>query len=1373
MNNETLLSQSVPNFQFLSVCHYITSFGIFFNNQDLISLEYQNHSVSVLNTLFDYLHNSTNKALTKLELLQRVLAGSDLYGGGENETLDMKYVDDTFKYIISNALFSQYGNIQGYLARVINLADNVNYSGLKKNVLEDFSKNNKSLDYCSSRSESIELTPTTLNNVFNNYIWSIFPEPAENMDILDVNYIYAMIGLKIAESIQVDGNLSFDKYIFLSQAIEFQTMYNESYNLTLELFKAPALFYYAHIEKAMFRQADVSTLIKTEKFWYEAYKKFFSYINLLLSNSLRIEMKRSLYSKLQIQLQHLLSRTFIAAETLRIYCNYSSIAAVSEIYIALYKFSRWILKLFLPKECSVDSLPDLEELYDQQFDEVRKTFNEIEQNSLEQVLLDGDMIKRMNLNSTVTNAHVPHYKMHCMYCPPMPRKKNSDIYLLFAIIENKKTDFYALQQENNTLTLLKSDGNEREFAKAVANDSSLKMEIPVFSQIYKRNGEDYKIFVHKIANIKTEQFVQGLKKHYRDPTDMELVIDFLKSLVPFYTCIENIKSGNRGGASLSCTFDVLSLLPFAGVGAKYFSIMWSSMIAKIGPQALSSISKSAFTKLIMSTGLNQIYTTLTEEIITKQLLKDITVASLRTLDPGFELSYNFFRFSSQIVGNMIRTLSSRLKGMARMKNLLQSIEPVTNILARNAKMLKDSSVVIHQENNYKVVRYLYPGGVNYYGPKCIASFGKVAEMRTIKGNAFQVPVVPVKSIGNSIHYQEYVPETGTISKEKLEIGRDNILRRIGNYIEMIAAKGGDISVIRNYHVYHNTIEWKKTPEGTQNQITNNPTGDTNAPVEVDPNTPGTSRIRVRTDDISSPSKKGRIEHSTSRSFIYQEDMKQTVNLLTKFKENGLTNLLENNELLSLRKIVHSIDFYQTVNTVFKPPQDLWFTKKLTRPSIVANLKDQKGKDFYFNDITIITDTNPGEIILKKNPKFTLVTEVRYHIQFDSQYGLLDLSAFHSSFKNKYIVSPEVEFFVKDAKFYNGKEILVLVMQQKAMTKERWLQIKEWHDILFEKKVSIPNERKEMIENAAMFVAENTPLHRFSEMEEAFKNFILNINGENNLVPTYDKLAKEIYASNTFPIEYMRFKIDNSNFVNDILFQKSLVQINDIDIARNTISTVYKGIYKQKVEPVFEIYHNSPNIRELMRFEDFYVIYSFTSSTLLLDALAPNRLAIALRRLALRQCSEPLLSTPITVYAISTVTSNGFQELIRLKTGGFIRFPKMVRFLSKQENLVNTIQHNEPSDITVMYQLTMSNKAGIADLSSIISEKNGRMYILEEMQFIIIERSKEIIDGKDVFVVKLEDDKSSTEKRMVHTVNKINQIFLHGSKLQVHNFNSRR
>ncbi|XP_043474867.1 uncharacterized protein LOC122506629 [Leptopilina heterotoma] len=241
--------------------------------------------------------------------------------GEKMKHLTMIYLDDTFQYIISNALFSHYENIHGYLAGVINRADNVKYSVLKKNVFQDFLKNYRSLDYCSSRRESIKLTSTTVRNVFNNYILSIFPEPAEDMDILDVNYIYAMISLKIAKSIQAAGNLSFESYILLSQAIQFQTMNNESYQLTLELFMAPALFYYAHIKRAIFRQAEVSTLIKSKKFWYEAYNILFRYINILLSSSLTVEIKRILYSKLQIQLQHLLSRTCIAAEILRIYCH--------------------------------------------------------------------------------------------------------------------------------------------------------------------------------------------------------------------------------------------------------------------------------------------------------------------------------------------------------------------------------------------------------------------------------------------------------------------------------------------------------------------------------------------------------------------------------------------------------------------------------------------------------------------------------------------------------------------------------------------------------------------------------------------------------------------------------------------------------------------------------------------------------------------------------------------------------------------------------------------------------------------------------------------------------------------------------------------
>ncbi|XP_043484912.1 uncharacterized protein LOC122512867 isoform X2 [Leptopilina heterotoma] len=333
--------------------------------------------------------------------------------------------------------------------------------------------------------------------------------------------------------------------------------------------------------------------------------------------------------------------------------------------------------------------------------------------------------------------------MHCMTCPRWLRKRNEDIYLLFAIVENNKNDFYAIRQEKNTLTLLKSNGNEKEFARIVANDSSLTMELEIFSRFFKLRNENYKVFIQKVADIKTKLFVNGLKNYYRDSTKAEKVIDFMKSLVPFYTCIENIKSGYQGGAAISCSLDALGLLPIAGVTAKYSSIMWRSLINEMADQSLFILAKSPINSLTLFIGFNQIYKTgfqiIMEEILTKHLLKDLTVASLQTLDPGFEQYFQFLRFSKNMVGKLVHTLSSKLINISKVEHLLESIKSAKNFIYKTETLVDQTGLIpsiIQEQNNFKIVKYHYTGGSNYFGPKCITSFGKTAELRTIEENLF-------------------------------------------------------------------------------------------------------------------------------------------------------------------------------------------------------------------------------------------------------------------------------------------------------------------------------------------------------------------------------------------------------------------------------------------------------------------------------------------------------------------------------------------------------------------------------------------------------------------------------------------------------------
>ncbi|XP_051154501.1 uncharacterized protein LOC127277436 [Leptopilina boulardi] len=881
-NTSSIFIQQSPNFQFLSVCHYITIFGLYFYNEDLITLDKRNQSVPVLNTLFEYLNKSTNESEAKFYLLKKVLKGSDLYGGGENETLDMKYVDETYQYIISKALFSHYGNINGYLAKIINVVDDINYSVFKGKVFQHLSENYTSREYCfngiplgnygtneirlgnyssiniplgnyssiniplgnyssfntplgnyssinilSRNYSSNNIPPAnynsklnglTIQKVFDNHIWPIFPQPEQDMSIMDLNYIYAMVGLKIIKSVSsTSPNLTFQEYILISREIDLQDFSNETYEMVLNLFSTPALFFYAYNQKAKFQKIDVFNL--TDKFWIEAYENLFTHISFTMKQIVTKKIENSLHYKLENEMNTLKSRTIIAANILRLYCDYENIGQVSPVYLEIYKTCyHWMTKSILPEQCYTNLLPDLEKEYEDQFSEIEEIYNEIERNGIEKVLVDSKLVEEITLNSTVMFARIPDYQQGCNLCSPIPRKANNDIYLMFAV-EKEKSEFYALRQENNTLSLLTNRGNEQNFAKAVANDSSLKMEIAVFSRTLKYRNEDYREFIARVAEIKTKQFLDNLKKYYYDETIGEKFLNFVKSLIPFYSCIESGKAGKMAESAFSCTMDVLSLIPFAGFAAKYTARLTNSFAVEIGNKYLitNTLARTGITKLPIITVLNQISQTagktIAKEILTRSLLKDLTVAFLRTIDPGFEFIYHFSRFGFQTFRQLFQNIITSFENIHFVQNTLVFIKSLVKNLERNINLITDSMglvpVVLAKRNSYEIVRYHYPGGSHFFGPTCLKSFGNTAELRTIEGYSFPLPVVREKSG----FYQQYNPKTGDkIGKLKMN---SDILQRVGNLINEMVINGRDVNIIRNYHVYHNTIKWNKPKEVNQ------------------------------------------------------------------------------------------------------------------------------------------------------------------------------------------------------------------------------------------------------------------------------------------------------------------------------------------------------------------------------------------------------------------------------------------------------------------------------------------------------------------------------------------------------------------------------
>ncbi|XP_043484906.1 uncharacterized protein LOC122512867 isoform X1 [Leptopilina heterotoma] len=313
--------------------------------------------------------------------------------------------------------------------------------------------------------------------------------------------------------------------------------------------------------------------------------------------------------------------------------------------------------------------------------------------------------------------------------------------------------------------------------------------------------------------------------------------------------------------------------------------------------------------------------------------------------------------------------------------------------------------------------------------------------------------------------------------------------------------------------------------------------------------PRTSRADFPNNNIPGTSRSS-LNRQISRSSFYQLDVQKTIDLINIFKEKGLAGLIEDKNILSFRTTVNSLESYQMMKKILKPDVKLWYTETLTRPSIVNDLKDLKGKYFYFNDLTLLSDIAPADIIPLRKAKFTFKTEVRYHMEFDSEFGYVDLGALHNKFKNQYIVFPDVQFFVKDTEFFNGKEILVFKLQQTKISKDDWLKTREKHNkIVSINEIRQETKRSEIIEINAFFVSSKTPLKKFTNIKEIMKNYILRMDDTAvGSAPTYETLAREIYAGSInsvslIPYHFNKWKITNSKYVNDVLYHKTLHQID--------------------------------------------------------------------------------------------------------------------------------------------------------------------------------------------------------------------------------------
>ncbi|XP_051174401.1 uncharacterized protein LOC127290060 isoform X2 [Leptopilina boulardi] len=1361
MNNSTIIEYSLTNFQFLSVCHYITGFSYFLYDKQLIKLNEQNQTITVLNTLFEYLNNSENEFEVKLKILQKILKETDLYGGGENETLDIKYVDETYHYIISKTLFSHYGNINRYLAGIINKSNKIEYFELKKTVFEEFSQNYKTRDYCSSENESFKLTPLATRKIFDDFIWIIFPLPSENMKIIDVHYIYAMVGLKfISATLEDTGNLTFDNYILIGREIDSQPIDKKNNELIFELFTVPALFFYAYNEREEFRKYNKSL---NNEFWINAYKTLFLYINNSMKRIIDMVMKENLHYQLDTEIEKLKTRTFIGYKILKRYCDYNHYGEVPLIYVIMYKtLYLWLMKLILPVRCN--DIPNLEDEFNKQFVNVEKTYNEIEMNSIEKVLTDSNLVEKLNEYVTIWFARVPDYPMYSIYVPPATREMNKDIYLLFTIENNNKEEFYALQQKENALTLITSIENEQEFAKAVANDSSLIMEKAIFSIILKYRGENYKAFIYRIAKIKTKQFLKGLKNYYREETagegnNFQIVRYIYPSGSHFFgpTCLKSFGKT----AELRTVNDYLFKLPVVPVKSKdkIFYHLYNPSTGEIFKNKYKMNENNIFEKIGYL--LEEFGSQWNEKVIKNYDIYPITVNWNKSPK----------KFNSQIINSGTRQdyHNSNEHSTIRRKNSDEyvNLQP-PEILKRNnlddnymnieyLKTPKENSIIPKSSMDIRDENLVQPGIF-----KKITVDSKIPPVlnpnipSTSRGIVKESPYFPPSTVTNKFPSTQIMyksisfnnPQTLQEIAERQFVNQNLITKeivpinfpKITNKIQSISK----FNFPQSINIHNQGMLIRQTTTGGQNLREN---------YLYDPNVHKT--LLKKNDYIN---ELGKQEYDKFTSQLIQFG-------------NGDLSLLKNdyknyrNFLLKLDRIT-----FMQIDEILTKPINLWYTQTVKRQNIIVLLKSLKGKDFHFNDITLLTKVGINPRIGKQNI-LTSDTTIIYQLNINNHYGLIDLTNFHDIFQHQFIIYPEILFIVTDIKpCMVLKNCLIIQLEKKPLIKETWIKKRNNELKLFASNVNlIKSERILNIEAAAEFVSANVPLCEITETKNIMKQYILKIEKSKSQVPTYDKMAQDIYDNLKIPKIYENFKIKNEIFINDVIFEKNLQQIDSPLFAYQRLKKILGSNLGENVQQVFDIYKKSSIIRDSLIFEDFYIIHSRLRKTLIQNLDNERRFLASINRLALRQCNEEWIKNSITIYHSEMLSIDRCNELRIYKEKDNYSFPEIGTFSFINEWKMNRIQvnmKNKYSKQPALFQVFLRNQAGIPNVGRVLQIPDGMYIIPGKMNFIIDNVKDEIINGIKVLVVKLHDLEIPTEQRMIDITKELNNLFSSSTKFYI-------
>ncbi|XP_051170611.1 uncharacterized protein LOC127287625 [Leptopilina boulardi] len=775
-NNSTLFIGVTPSIQLLSIINCMNMLSDILYLENFLQKEEQYQQFNIINALYKYI-NENNKR--KEKLIKQLLNGNYLYGGGENETLDENYIDETFDYIVSNVVFSQYGNIYGYLAKVVSTTNNLSSLYLK---IEMYRQLDNLIDL-NENGKISHLNELTKLKIAETLIWPLFPISKKERNIIDIDYIYAQAGLILARSAKLNTTrIKFSKLIHLSLPIEskiIETKLNDSF---LEIFFLPALLYYAHKEKEIFQKKPIALLIENEKTWFNAFNLLFKFINKTFKTINEKLTTNNLY-QFQFFMANYKTRTNWAKRILTKNCPLNKDKILLEQLIIKYKT--------FPSNtnCPISGikLPNLNDIYSQHVDEIKEKYFLLLNDFLQEAFDKANLTDLINSSSTnVVRGKTTPIFINCypLACAPIQSNVKQNAALIIVKHDNRE-DLYAIVINSNNVTLLNYNDNRVVFVKKLELPKDTEFEESLFPLVLKHSSENFEILKNRIAEEKTKLFQKQLFNFGYEETTDERIIDILLQFVPFYHCIKYSKDGEFLDATLACLQDGISFIPVVGETMK--------ILLRITDMTVISMLKLSGTMLKTLTLRNIFHSTIKflikstlsirNIIFNQNILKSLATSVIQAIDPGIELSYKILKNGGMQIKKIISHISKTVKKTSLLHYDLRECKKLWQKLLINKRKSMDNSgmtrIVIDRKEGHDVFRYIYPGGNKQFGSKYISLSNGNAELKHIIGfkEEFAVVVSRVSTWGK-VYYRKINLHTELPEGIEWTLNSNNVLRPV-------------------------------------------------------------------------------------------------------------------------------------------------------------------------------------------------------------------------------------------------------------------------------------------------------------------------------------------------------------------------------------------------------------------------------------------------------------------------------------------------------------------------------------------------------------------------------------------------------------------